>query len=95
MSAVTGLVICCLKKWAMFPGIILAMVHLEDASSTRMTDTSGNSVSDTGVPDGLQLASGSGRTMLPVGAVEGGGRTILPVGAVEGGGRTMLPVLCC
>ena len=53
MSAVTGLVIRCLKKWAMFPGIILAMVHLEDASSTRMTDTSGNSVSDTGVPDGL------------------------------------------
>ena len=87
MSAVTGLVIRCLKKWAMFPGIILAMVHLEDASSTRMTDTSGNSVSDTAAlghdtrifdrlscSNFLRLATGGGgRTMLPVGVVEGGG----------------------
>ena len=35
-----------LEKVGHVPGIILAMVHLEDASSTRMTDTSGNSVSE-------------------------------------------------
>ena len=79
------------------------MVHLEDASSTLITDTSGNSVSDTDVPGGLLLllASGSSSLLILLHFAALGHDTricyrssssnVLHL-ATGGGGRTVLPV---